>query len=301
MEYEYAYQVLNFIETYGLGVDNFMNAMNEIICKDAPSGKKPLIPKELKCITYNILRYNNMKNLEQIAKILKEENADIIALQEVPEQFYYYLASDGYFTLNYSFNRPETFDLEYPDGEMLLIKTKLKPEFYEPQMLPETTQHRYLISAKINVNGKSFMIGTAHFESVFFTYNSEDIKCNQIGESAYVLLDERTDGIILMGDSNLTGAEFLHFDNSCIERSGLIDVLSYINPNLLEDQNDPAFRSKYITWDSQNNTLIRLNNKKKYFHRPDRCFFSGNLKPISIDRIVNSYSDHYGLIVKFIY
>jgi len=104
-----------------------------------------------------------------------------------------------------------------------------------------------------------------------------------------------------MGDSNLTGAEFLDFDNSCVGRAGLTDVLLYLNPMLNEDQHNAIFKSKYITWDSQNNSLIKANNKKKYFHRPDRCFFNGNLRPISIDRIVNSYSDHYGLITKFIY
>ena len=78
----------------------------------------------------------------------------------------------------------------------------------------------------------------------------------------------------------------------------MVDVLKYLNPNLSENDTDPKFRSDYTTWDSKNNKLVT--NKGEY-HRPDRCFFSGSLRPISLTRIVNSYSDHYGLFIKFLY
>ena len=74
-----------------------------------------------------------------------------------------------------------------PDGEMLLIKEKFKPIFYQPYPLPYTNQHQYLICAQISINNKSFMIGTAHIESVFANQMAINIKCHQLMEIGHIL------------------------------------------------------------------------------------------------------------------
>lgn len=250
----------------------------------------------LTCVTYNILRTNTKANLYKIAYILLQLNPDVIALQEVPEKFYEYLRGNHYFTDNYAFRRPPTLDAPtYPDGEMLLIKKKFKPIFYEPYLLPATRQHRFLVSAEILLpNMKTIMIGCVHIESIFKSKRDTVVKGNQIVEASELLMGTHTDGVILMGDMNLTGGEYLEQENEFILNSGLTDVLPYLHPEMIEDSNNPI----YATWDSLNNKLV----KNSDIHRPDRCLFSSSentLEPIVIERIVNSYSDHYGLYVIF--
>ena len=65
------------------------------------------------------------------------------------------------------------------------------------------------------------MIGTIHFESVFFSQSATNAKCQQIIESGQILNDMGTDGVILMGDTNLTGGKFLSLENKCISQSGI--------------------------------------------------------------------------------
>lgn len=249
----------------------------------------------LTCITYNILRTNTKANLDKIAYILVQLNPDIIALQEVPEKFYDYLSTSTYFSKNYKFRRPPTLDAPtYPDGEMLLIKKKLKPIFYEPYLLPATRQHRYLVSVEIKLDNLRFMIGCVHIESIFKSKRATVVKGNQIVEASELLMGTHTDGVILMGDMNLTGGEYLEQENEFILNSGLTDVLPYLHPEMSEDPNSPI----YATWDSLNNTLV----KNSDIHRPDRCLYQSSdqtLEPIVIERIVNSYSDHYGLYIIF--
>ena len=197
MEYEYVSQVFNQLQNYGFNIDKFIDDLKNMLIQKLNS--------EITCVTYNVLRTNSMENLKEISKILISLNPDIIALQEVSENFYYYIASNGYFTQHYSFIKPDTFDLDYPDGEMLLIKEKFKPIFYQPYPLPYTNQHRYLICAQISINNKSFMIGTAHIESVFSNQMAINIKCHQLMEIGHILNNVKTDGAIFMGDINLTG------------------------------------------------------------------------------------------------
>ena len=159
---------------------------------------------------FHIMFYEQIvcQNVKEISKILISLNPDIIALQEVSENFYYYITQvmDILHNIIHLSNQ-KVFDLDYPDGEMLLIKEKFKPIFYQPYPLPYTNQHRYLICAQISINNKSFMIGTAHIESVFSNQMAINIKCHQLMEIGHILNNVKTDGAIFMGDINLTGGK----------------------------------------------------------------------------------------------
>ena len=87
------------------------------------------------------------------------------------------------------------------------------------------------------------MIGTIHFERVLFTVDPRQTpNCQQIIESGQILNDMGTDGVILMGDTNLTGGKFLSLKINVFHSLDLVDVLNYLNPNLSENDTDPKFR-----------------------------------------------------------
>ena len=70
MEYEYASKILKQLQSRNLNIDKFIdNLRKNFDTKDEN--------KELTCITYNVLRTNNMENLEEISKILISKDPDI--------------------------------------------------------------------------------------------------------------------------------------------------------------------------------------------------------------------------------
>jgi len=84
---------------------------------------------------------------------------------------------------------------------------------------------------------------------------------------------------------------------------GLSDVWKMLR-STNEKYNDVSYRNNDVTWDSANNTKIK-HPEYREFHRPDRIFlrcppklvYKGRMEPISIKRIVNTLSDHYGLVM----
>ena len=79
MEYEYASKILKQLQSRNLDIDKFIDNLRKLSIQKTRS--------ELTCITYNVLRTNNMENLKEISKILISKDPDIIALQEVPKNF----------------------------------------------------------------------------------------------------------------------------------------------------------------------------------------------------------------------
>lgn len=261
---------------------------------------RPLI---LKLITYNILRSNDVPSWSGIIDILSAELPDIIGLQEVDPRFFDLISQRAEITATYDFVRPNYYqNTPGSDAELLLIRREYGAIFYEPAILPETSnQNRHTLIAKFTLDhqGKSIpiIVGTCHLESFFFSDASTQIKCSQLTYISEVmrLIDPHATHLIF-GDMNLTGGPQLNRENACIDKLGLTDVWKRLHVTS-EDENDPLYQQNDITWDGRNNQKVPY----REFHRPDRIFLRtpGTVTPISIERIINSLSDHYGLRASF--
>jgi endonuclease/exonuclease/phosphatase family metal-dependent hydrolase len=259
--------------------------------------------KQITMLTYNIWRHNNASNLYAILALLKEKKADVIGLQEVTEWFFKLLTSDPYIKENYFYTTPETFPL-IGDGEMLLIRKGLTVEKVgRIKISPETSQQqRYLIYALLDLGPFKLAVGTVHLESIFFTQQSTQVKGHELLLAAITLkqlVANKLGAVVLMGDTNLTGGNQLALENKYIQQSDLVDLLKLMYPKMIEDSTNKEYRDRYVTWDKAHNRNI----KHEEYHRPDRIFVANNglLKPVKIDRIINEYSDHFGLIATFSY
>lgn len=173
-------------------------------------------------------------------------------------------------------------------------------EFYEPLLLVETgQQNRHCLMAEFQLGNRSIVVGTLHLQSIFFRSSATTVKCHQLNQVLGTMKDiNGVASYFILGDMNLTSDHQLKTENKCIEKLGLIDVWKNLHETT-EDENDPNYQRNDITWDGRNNTKV----KYVEFHRPDRIFISNNAKltPISIKRLVNNFSDHYGLVANFSY
>lgn len=252
----------------------------------------------IKLISYNILRNNDIVSWNGIINILRTELPDIIGLQEVPSIFHDLISQDPVIVSNYSFIKPKYYyDSPYSDAELLLIKGEYNPTFYEPAMLPGTKQNRHTHLATFTINNVPIVVGTCHLESEFFSAYATQTKCSQLTYITNVMKAINPTAVYLVfGDMNLTSGPELNRENICIKNAGLTDVWKILHITN-EDENNLLYQQNDITWDGARNTKV----KHKEFHRPDRVFLGGatRLTPLSIERIVNNLSDHYGLQAAF--
>lgn len=245
---------------------------------------------EIKVATRNILAYgqtiNDWKNcLNELFSL----DADVVGLQEVTRSAYKLLDSwrDKYLLVEPVFKQEHT--------TVLLVKKSLDPTLYKPVELPNSpSRHRHYSMTLFNLSGRKIAVATAHIESVFFDDWSTSIKCTQISAITEALKDLDPDSFIFMGDCNLTQGSELKHENMCIEKNKLIDTWKEVH-GTTDDEYDPKFRKEDVTWDYDHNNKV----PHKEYHRPDRIFYRNIVKdtliPQKIERIVNNYSDHFGL------
>ena len=255
----------------------------------------------LTVLTYNVKRDNEPRDWTNIVQLLLRLQPDVIALQEVAPPIYR-MTQDA---LGRDYDM--VISPTRHDAEMLLARKDLGAHMYEPLLLPDTgDQKRHLLTLQLHLpGGLRLVVGTLHAQSVFFERRHTDTKCRQIGASVRELESFHPHCLLLVGDMNLTSGHELGAENRCIDALGLEDVWKSLH-DTTEDEHDRAYRRDDVTWDGANNPKVRGHE----FHRPDRVFLKclddgggGGLAmiPLEIERIVNTFSDHYGLVARFSY
>lgn len=260
--------------------------------------KWDLISEEKTTISFatrNILAYNeNRQDWIDLLNELYQMKPDILGLQEVVKYAYKlldkwrdeYLISDPIYT-------------SQGHTTVLLVKKILNPILFQGFPLPDSPKRqRHAFMATLDYADKRIGVATAHIESIFFTEKATQIKCNQITYITNKLMDQDIESAVFMGDCNLTQGSELVRENNCIAKNGLIDVWKELR-GTTDNYDDPKYRREDATWDYTNNHKIY----HQEWHRPDRIFYfnvdSEILVPKYIERIVNEYSDHYGLYATF--
>jgi endonuclease/exonuclease/phosphatase family metal-dependent hydrolase len=268
------------------------NSSNSSTLKDSGGKSKQFT---LSVGTRNILAYNdNKQDWVNALNELRNLNLDVVGLQEVNRVAYKlldgwrddYIVTEPYFTVQ-------------SHTTVLMVHKRLNPTFLPMLMLPNSpSRGRHAQLAQFITPWGVIGIATAHIESVFFSEAATRVKCSQITSITNHLVESGVDGFIFMGDCNLTQGPELTHENACIAKNQLIDLWKELR-GTSDDYNDPKYRTEDVTWDYTGNRKIA----HQEWHRPDRIFYRNltnhTLQPKSIERIVNEYSDHYGLYAVF--
>ena len=245
-------------------------------------------------LTYNVSRNGTVDAWTKILDVVAGYQADIIALQEVTNEFYQLLINHSGFSQNdYNWSVP-IFD-GLTNVELLLVARRLRPTPFDGVPLPrsqegnpqQSNSDQKAYFATFVVNGNKYAAATATLESTV------DTKCQQVAFVASVFAQLQqpdsegelgTIGGIFMCDCGLNGGAGAEDENICIQNTGLVDVWTTFYPSA----DDPNFLISSATYGG-NNVLAR----------PDRIYYYGGLVPRNIQRIVNNLSPHYGLIAQF--
>lgn len=256
----------------------------------------------LSILTYNVWTGNSSENMNNLCHYLAESDVDIICLQEVTKPFYDKLMFDNAAILQeYEILNPpaaDFWDFMGCDGELLMVKKKHQPTFFNPVSLEQTKQNRYFSYGYVEINNVKVGFATAHIESVFYHPAHTTLKAAQLKQVCGTLDDLNVDGYILSGDLNLTGGEQLQAENQCMDSLQLMDVWKQLKKTT-DDEADEKFRNEDATWDGLRNPNIA---DKTEAQRPDRIclrLFRNKVEPVSIERVETSWSDHYGLKANF--
>lgn len=242
----------------------------------------------LKLVTWNIWfgDFARETRLEALLEIVRREEADVIALQEVvPETHRAILATpwvrDGYHPSD-------------PTGETLgsygtLVLSRVAPERVHCVDL-ESLMGRKLVAVDLDLPGGLFRVGGMHLESMNYSW----LRVKQL-EAIFPFLASGTAGSVLMGDMN--------FDAGTPEEEAVpaevVDVWAALHPGV-----------RGATRDSESNLMAALHSWQPKVKRIDRVFLrpgTAGWRPAEI-RILgdapvgadpNLYpSDHFGLAAR---
>lgn len=230
----------------------------------------------IKFISYNLLWNNSTKeySIKQFFDLVKNENPDIIALQNVNVTFFEKLGREmGY--LGYKKYFPENFQIR-KSGDMIFSKYNVEnSKFIEFQ---KNTDRKGIFLLELSINNKNIFVCTAQIDNLPYLQTYQLNNINKLLEK-HINQDKP---IILGIDTN---------------------ILEYLSINKIEGWYDAWYEvgidNEKYTLDSSTNYLT----PKPFMDRPDRILFKiGNssnnfscekIKLLGIDCDI---SPHYGLM-----
>jgi endonuclease/exonuclease/phosphatase family metal-dependent hydrolase len=254
------------------------------------------------CVSFvqlNVLLDKNVERYERVIAMLLERKADVVGLEEVTKTFARMLAGNG--------KLMELYDMHSePRGghdTCLLVRKTLHAKFEVHPLA--ANRARTVVLGRFCAHGRSVAVAVFHLESDFFNEEAERRKGAQLRAIAQQLDATDAQTLWCMGDSNLTGGQFLALDNELIAEAGVADGWLALHPTD-ENQKLKEWKTTHASWCGSENALIPY---KHEHHRPDRLFVrrGGRVAHIELLRgtFVNTsadgheefqpYSDHWGL------
>lgn len=156
-------------------------------------------PKEIKCLTYNVLADNVEieKRTTALFKMFQESDADIIALQEVAPWFVELLLKEKWVK---NYHLPIEKD-QVIVSRGLLVLSKGPITKVTTELLP-SRQHRAYLIVDTKIKGVDLKIGTCHLESPL---ESGETRAQQLDIFFKIL--NQAENAILLGDFNFGDGE----------------------------------------------------------------------------------------------
>jgi len=277
--------------------------------KKQKTGKEEVEEKiQLECFSLNVAWHNKDQNLKVIVAQLATASYDIICLQEV-NNFMANLAKKNLDDEYYSYVAPEC--VHHHDTAFFIHKKTFANVKFSVYPLAGN-KRRHVVCAKCTtISGQIVVVTTAHMESKFFDKTALDFKKKQLLQISEILHNNPSARIAFhMGDTNLTGDDWLKKENTAIQDAGLVDMAPILVDgfDIKEDQNSDRFKYQDATWrsgpgDKRANSTIQEIGGEEYteFHRPDRILMTiesiPNISPDSTVQIIkDQLSDHDSLL-----
>lgn len=192
---------------------------------------------QLRLLTYNVLASPVFLELRMKAlfALLRESNADVIALQEVASWMVEPLAQQDWVKRNYHLTTRGGAPFA-PGGQLILARY---PILSTSAQVLVGDQRRTVLLADVRIAGRLLRVATSHLESFL---DDGPVRAQQL-DAIFGLL-EGADDAVLMGDLNFAdGAEP---ETSRLDRRYL-DVWRTLRPG------DPGF-----TWNNEQNPIARI-------------------------------------------
>lgn len=240
--------------------------------------------KSIKFITYNVLadEVEIEKRVPEIFKIIKNSDADIIALQEVAPWFLKLLLKEPW-VKNYQIPKIKD-EILVARGLLLLSKTPITNVLAD--FLPSRQNRGYII-IETKINNLDLKIGTCHLDSML-----EDGAWRSQQLDVFFKLLNTSDNAVLLGDFNFGDLEQ---PETAKIPADYVDVWLAIN----KDQ--PGF-----TWNIEKSIMAKKGSfPKEKSRRLDRILVKSKLIKASTAKIVGDIaldknnelfpSDHFGL------
>jgi len=221
--------------------------------------------ENIKVMTWNIHKgvgIDNQYDIDRISSEIKNNNPDIIGLQEVEEDMVADIADE--LDMEYFFGS----DFDDDEGNAILSKYPIE-EVENLYLFPD--DERSLIKAKIIINSEKWNIFITHLS----LRNRED-NLIQIDYILSKVLKGYTRRVVLIGDFNFGPDSEQYKKILNHENIQLMDTYHYLN-----EDSGLTFRTNFL------------------FRRIDFIFCSSDLKP-TISEVVYSFaSDHCALVTTF--
>jgi len=244
---------------------------------------------QIELLTYNVLAdpEHADERVDALIEILEEEDADIVALQEVAPWFLAKLEEHDWVRQRYNAHNA-SFD-QAPGGLFVLSRFPIKKHHYEP--LP-SRQGRGALIVDIDAPGGVLRVATVHLDSPL---GWGDVRAAQLE-----LIFERLEGAsnaVLLGDFNFGDGEQPETRRL---REGYIDPWALLYPE------EPGF-----TWNMEASAMARYGAfEGEKSRRLDRILMRHDrAKPVSVDVLGDQAvsvqtpgifpSDHFGVTATF--
>ncbi len=267
--------------------------LGAVSCRKRPAPERPgpeVPPAErrrtLTLLTYNVLgeRAVSPERVTRLLEIIRDADADVIALQEVAPWFFERLQKEPWVAKEYqgttAYGRPLV-------AKGLYILSRIPIEQVAHGALPGR-QGRMMLAAYLKVNGRWLAVGTVHLESPL---KSAQTRATQLYKVFPYLV--KSPDAVLLGDFNFgDGAEP---ETSRLDRS-YRDLWRELHPG------EPGF-----TWNIEKNGLARRGSfRGETSRRLDRILVRSNVWRAKDIRIIGDEamgadgklfpSDHFGLV-----
>ena len=249
----------------------------------------PSFRNRIKVVTYNVQRRPifEKQRVPALLQILKDSNADMIALQEVKAWFVNYLMRQPWVRVQYltsTYSKVKT-----PQGQLFLLS---KFPIVKTEKIPLMSDtYRSFLKITLKISQKSLVVGIVHLDHRLETGR---MRAHQL-DYIFKKLDS-ADDVILLGDFNFG-------DNAEPETSHIpssyVDIWRKIHPNAHgytwnNEINDMSFQKKLPNEPSRR--LDRIFIKSKTWH-PLRIKILG-YEPVSKRQSHIFPSDHFGLFAE---
>jgi len=242
-------------------------------------------------VTYNVWfdQASSAERTPRLLNVIAQEQADIIALQEVESWFIDAIKQDDRFK-QYHFSLAKGWFNHIKGGLLILSKQPVTKQHYID--LPSQL-NRGLLLIETNVNKASLCIVTVHLESFL---EDTSIRINQLNS----ISKETThcQNLVLLGDFNFGDGEAEN---------------TIINPDYRDVWQKLKANYHGYTWNIRESSLARKNSfPSEGSRRLDKVYLKGDLLSAKTIQIIGQQgfktstgntlfpSDHFGLSVKFV-